>query len=296
MMHLQMIGLFTIAAIAARIVSQPLLASDTQAPAYQWSSRWTRTLTAFVVPPLLLLTTAIAIVAMGFNSAHRLDGWLSYLFALSFILSALGLWAHLGWLSFKMQRAATCYPTHTVQTAQGTATSRLIDSESVYCAQVGLWSSELILSKGLLTCLDEEHLHAVIAHEAGHAHYRDTFWFLWLGGLRRLTSWLPYTEALWQELMLLREIRADRWAARSVDALVLAESLLSVIQAPLIAAEAVCPGFSWPTPQSRLNQRVDALLAEDTQSVDTRLVNILPEHWLAISLSLTPLLTIPFHY
>lgn len=111
---------------------------------------------------------------------------------------------------------------------------------------------------------------------------------MWAG---RLTSWLPYTEKLWQELMLLREIRADRWAVRSVDALVLAESLLSVIQAPLTTTEAICPGFSWPTPQSRLNQRVDALLAEDTKSL-----RILPEHWLAVSLSLTPLLTIPFHH
>ena len=286
MMHLQMIGLSLLIAILARILSQFLLA-----PSHQWSYRWTRTLTAFVAPPLLLLTTAIAIVAMGFNSAHHLDGWFSYLLSLSFILIALTLWAQLSLLSVQMRRAAQKCPTYTVQTANGTTTSRLIESASVYCAQVGLWSSELIFSKGLLECLDEEHLHAVIAHEAGHAHYRDTFWFMWLGGLRRLTGWLPYTEALWQELMLLREIRADRWAARSVDALVLAESLLSVIQAPLTVAEAVCPGFSWPTPQSRLNQRVDALLAEDNRSL-----RILPEHWLVVSLSLTPLLTIPFHH
>ncbi len=286
MMHLQMVGLSLLIAILTRILSQFLLA-----PSQQWSSRWTRTLTAFVAPPLLLLTTAIAIVAMGFNSTHHLDGWLSYLLSLSFILIALTLWAQLSLLSFQMRRAAQRCPTYTVQTASGTATSRLIESASVYCARVGLWSSELIFSKGLLECLDEEHLQAVIAHEAGHAHYRDTFWFMWLGGLRRLTGWLPYTEALWQELMLLREIRADRWAARSIDALVLAESLLSVIQAPLTTAEAVCPGFSWPTPQSRLNRRVDALLAEDTRSL-----RILPEHWLAVSLSLTPLLTIPFHH
>lgn len=286
MMHLQMIGLSLMIAIAARILSRFLLA-----PSHQWSFRWTRTLTAFVAPPLLLLTTAIAIVAMGFNSAHYLDGWLSYLLSFSFTVGALALWAKLGWLSFKMQHAAQNYPVHTVRTANGTANSRLVESTGVYCARVGLWSSELILSRGLLECLDEEHLQAVITHEAGHAHYRDTFWFLWLGGLRRLTSWLPYTETLWQELMLLREIRADRWAARSVDALILAESLLSVIQVPLTTAEAVCPGFSWPTPQSRLNQRVEALLAEDTRSL-----KILPEHWLAVSLSLTPLLTIPFHH
>ncbi|MEM8503308.1 MAG: M56 family metallopeptidase [Cyanobacteria bacterium P01_D01_bin.1] len=290
MMHLQMIGLSMLIAIATRIFSQSLLAPSHQA-ASQWSSRWTRTLTAFVAPPLLLLTTAIAIVTMGFSSAHHVDGWLSYIFSLSFVAIALSLWSKLGWLAFKLRRTAQSYPIHTIQTASGPTTSRFIDSTSVYCAQVGLWSSELILSQGLLDCLDEEHLQAVVTHEAGHAHYRDTFWFLWLGGLRRLTSWLPYTDALWQELMLLREIRADRWAVRSVDALVLAESLLSVIQAPMTTAESICPGFSLPTPQSRLNQRVDALLAEDDKSL-----KILPEHWLAVSLSLTPLLTIPFHY
>ncbi|MGB3786439.1 MAG: M56 family metallopeptidase [Phormidesmis sp.] len=286
MMHLQMIGLSMAIAIATRILSQFLLA-----PAHQWSSRWTRTLTAFVAPPLLLLTTAIAIIVMGFDSTYHLDGWLSYLFSLGFVLTALILWINLSRIALKMKRTVQSYPVHTIQTAEGTATSRLIDSTTVYCASVGLWPSELILSKGLLDCLDEEHLHAVIAHEAGHAHYRDTFWFFWLGGLRRLTRWLPCTEKLWQELMLLREIRADRWAVRSVDALVLAESLLSVIQVPLTTTESICPGFSWPTPQSRLNQRVDALLAEDIKSL-----RILPEHWLAVSLSLTPLLTIPFHH
>lgn len=287
MIHLQMIGLSIAIAVVARVLSQFLTA-----PSHQWSSRWTRTLTAFVAPPLLLLTTAIAIVVMGPSSSHHLDGWLSYLFSFSFILGALALWAQLSWLSLKMRHhAVQNYPTYTIRTPEGTTVSRFIDSTAVFCARVGLWSSELILSQGLLDCLDAEHLRAVIAHEAGHAHYRDTFWFFWLGGLRRLASWLPYTETLWQELMLLREIRADRWAARSVDTLVLAESLLSVIQAPLTTAEETCPGFSWPTPQSRLNQRVDALLSEDIKSL-----RILPAHWLAMSLSFTPLLTIPFHH
>ena len=293
MMHLQMIGLSIAIAIATRVLSQILIASQFLiVPAYQWSFRWTRTLTAFVAPPLLLLTTAIAVLTMGPSSSHHLDGWLSYLLSFAFILGALALWAKLSWLSLMMRHyAIQNYPIRTIQTTHGTTASRFIDSTAVYCARVGLWSSELILSQGLLDCLDAEHLRAVIAHEDGHAHYRDTFWFFWLGGLRRLTSWLPYTETLWQELMLLREIRADRWAARSVDALVLAESLLSVIQAPLIMAEETCPGFSWPTSQSRLNQRVDALLSEDIKSL-----KILPEHWLAVALSFTPLLAIPFHH
>jgi Zn-dependent protease with chaperone function len=51
-----------------------------------------------------------------------------------------------------------------------------------------------------------------LAHEQAHAHYRDTFWFFWLNVL---TSWLPHTEALWQEILFLREIRADEKAKES---------------------------------------------------------------------------------
>ena len=149
----------------------------------------------------------------------------------------------------------------------------------------------------MLDHLDSDHLAAVLAHEAGHGHYRDTFWFFWLGGLRRLTIWLPNTEALWQELLLLREIRADRWAARSVDTLVLAESLMSVITAPLMAPESVCASFSCAAPRSRLAQRIDALLEADTLTASgISMFKILPWQWAAIAFALTPLLTIPFHY
>ena len=135
---------------------------------------------------------------------------------------------------------------------------RVVETAAVFSAQVGLWRSELVVSQGLLEHLNAEHLEAVLAHESGHAHYRDTFWFFWLGGLRRLTGWLPQSETLWQELLLLREVRADEWAARRVDSLVLAESLMSVITAPLLSTEAICASFSCAAPRSRLAQRVDA--------------------------------------
>ena len=172
-----------------------------------------------------------------------------------------------------------------------------MDVSAVFSAQVGLWSSQLIVSRGLLAHLDSEHLAAVLAHEAGHQHYRDTFWFFWLGGLRRLTCWLPYSENLWQDLLLLREIRADRWAARSVDTLVLAESLMSVITAPL-APESVCAGFSCAAPRSRLAQRIDALLEIDSTAATSSVgsFKVMPWQWVAISFTLAPLLTIPFHY
>ena len=185
-------------------------------------------------------------------------------------------------------------PKKTIETSMRThlARGRVLATPTVFSAQVGLWSSELVISQGLLAQLNDEHLAAVLAHESGHKHYRDTFWFFWLGGLRRLTAWLPYSEALWQELLLLREVRADLWAARSVDTLVLAESLMSVITAPLMPLESVCPGFSCAAPRSRLAQRIDALL--EVPTADGFDLNAL--QWSAMGLALLPLLTIPFHY
>ena len=99
---------------------------------------------------------------------------------------------------------------------------------------------------------------------------------------------------LWQELLLLREVRADEWAARRVDSLVLAESLMSVITAPLLNTEAICASFSCAAPRSRLAQRVDALL-ESTPVVNaSQWFSAL--QWGAIALSLSPLTTIPFHH
>ncbi len=297
MMHLNMIGIAVAIALIIRLTSSPAekigVSLTSQLPS--WQGRWHRSLIAFVVPPLLLLTTAVAVVAMGINTGHHhWEGQISYGLALGFVAIAALKWTHLYWLSLQTQQQLRHHP---VSTIQANHRGRVIDVPAVFSAQVGLWPSELIVSKGLLAHLDDEHLAAVLAHEAGHEHYQDTFWFFWLGGLRRLTSWLPNTEVLWQELLLLREIRADRWAARSVDALVLAESLMSVISAPLMAPESVCAGFSCAAPRSRLAQRIDALLEADLPT-DNRVstFKIVPWQWMAISLALTPLLTIPFHY
>ena len=116
----------------------------------------------------------------------------------------------------------------------------------MFSAQVGLWSSglwssELVVSQGLLDHLDDEHLDAVLAHEAGHDYYRDTFLVL-LARVTKAVNLLapPISESLWQELLLLREMRADRWAARSVDTLVLAESLMSVMDCPTVTRFGLC--------------------------------------------------------
>lgn len=291
-MHLQMIGLAAAIAIGIRLLIR--LAPDKA----DWGTRWRTALTLFITPPLLMLATAIAIVAMGTSGLPRWEGWLSFAIAIGFAIAATFWWLHIIWLAVKTQHQIKQHPEQPIRfgTQKTSLKGRVVETSAIFSAQVGLWRSELVVSRGLLERLDTAHLEAVLAHESGHAYYRDTFWFFWLGGLKRLTGWLPQTEALWQELLLLREVRADEWATRWVDSLVLAESLMSVITAPLTDAEAICAGFSCAAPRSRLAQRVDALLEESPTTTVRPASWIRTVQWLAIALSLSPLATIPFHY
>lgn len=252
------------------------------------SQRWQRALIYFLFSPLLLVATAVAIACMGTrgNMVSWYDGWLSYLIAVGFLGVTVLLWATLVREAMRSIRRIRTYPQ---QTFAG-QTGRLLDDAIAFSAQIGLWQPELVVSRGLLDTLDNEHLEAVLAHELAHRHYRDTFWFFWLGWIRRCTFWLPNTEAWWQELLLLREKRADRWAARRVDPLLLAESLLFVVRSPLEQSESFCAAFSRPTPQTRLEERIDALLMETSASKPASLWNLM-----GLLVALVPLLVIPFH-
>ncbi|MEM6449847.1 MAG: M56 family metallopeptidase [Cyanobacteria bacterium P01_D01_bin.105] len=296
MMHLQMVGIALVCAIAIRVGVGYWTLKRASQPEAEWQSRWRRAMTTFVAPPLLLMATAVAIVAMEAATGYRsFESYLSYGLSILFIGAGIFAWGQLSWAALNARSKLCRVPYQSIEASDRTplAAGRVIDTPTVFSAQVGLWSSELVVSQGLMDHLDDEHLAAVLAHESGHAHYRDTFWFFLLGCLRRLTVWLPYSEALWQELLLLREIRADRWAARSVDALVLAEALMSVITAPLMPLESICPGFSCAAPRSRLAQRIDALL-ESSPVTDRLHLNVW--QWCVMSLAFSPLLTIPFHY
>jgi hypothetical protein len=172
----------------------------------------------------------------------------------------------------------------------GQTIARILEFDLPYSAQIGFWKSELLISRGLLTALDGEHLAAVIAHEQAHVKYRDTFWFFWLGWIRSFSFWLPNTEVLWQELLLLRELRADRQAAESVDFLLLAESLLTVAKAPL-ESPIWCVSLNDAQIGDRLAERIDSLLNQTEPVPGDRWYN-----WSWLCLLLMPLLTIPLHY
>ena len=253
-----------------------------------WIGRWQQGLFFFLFPPLLLLTTAISVVSMGFRGEMLgiQASWLSYLISVTFIFLA-GFWllklAYQGYQSFRKVRTYKC------QSIIGKV-ARILETDFPYSAQIGFWQSELVVSQGLLKSLDGEHLNAVLAHEQAHVYYRDTFWFFWLGWLRRLTSWLPNTEALWQELLLLRELRADRKAAEQIDSILLAESLLKVAQDTLQDDFVFCANFSCTVPKNRLEERIDFLL-DDTPPISS----FYWWNWSWTILLFIPLLTIPFH-
>lgn len=257
-------------------------------PSGNWMERWQRALGLFLVSPLLAIMTAIALLCMG-TQGRMLGlqtGWFSYLLALSFLGYAAVLLLKLatqGWRSVQNTRT---YP----QIELNGKTSRLLDAKVLFSAQIGFWQPELVVSQGLLENLDIAHLEAVLAHEQGHYYYRDTFWFFWLGWVRQITAWLPNTEALWQELLILRELRADRWAAQQVDPLLLAESLLIVISTPQVESEIFCAAFSAVAQKNRLEERIEALLSQPEESPSPSWLS-----WNWLILGLLPLVTVPFH-
>ncbi|MBD2294874.1 M56 family metallopeptidase [Anabaena sphaerica FACHB-251] len=256
-------------------------------PQGNWHLRWERSLFLFLFPPLLIFMTATAVVCMG--TQGKMGGMytdsFSYLLALIFLgfFNILGIkLAFQGWKSVKS--AHEC-PQINLAGKQ----VRLLETEALFAGQMGFWQPELVVSQGLLETLSPDHLESVLAHEQGHYQYRDTFWFFWLGWVRSCTAWLPNTEPLWQELLMLRELRADSYAASQVDPLVLAESLLLVVSSQPLASEVCCAALG-SSGVDRLEQRIDALLTPPEPTSEAQL-----QSWHIFLFAFLPLLTVVFH-
>ena len=257
-------------------------------PNSSWNQRWIGTMFMFVLPPLLLITSAIALLCMGpyGMGIGTFEGWGTYGTGVVFLIAA-------GAIAYIQATQATQeikqlreYPS--INLAQTKA--RLLPIELPFIAQVGFWNPEIIVSQGILETLTTEQFDAVLAHEQAHATYHDTFWFFSFGCLRRLTFWLPNSENLWQELLLLRELRADRIAAQTIDPLVLAEALITLVRSPMVQSD-------WSAtlhPQNlddRFSERIDAILNANP------LAPIPGWKMSAIVIAgLLPLLIIPFHH
>ena len=144
MMHLHMIGLALAIAIGIRLLAR------LEMKAVSWQTRWQTALTAFVVPPLFLMATAVAIVAMGTSGSPLWEGWLSFAIAAGFVAVAAVLWTELVWLAVKTQRQMKRYPRKSICSAARDlgVKGRVVDTSAVFSAQIGLWASELVVSRG----------------------------------------------------------------------------------------------------------------------------------------------------
>lgn len=253
-----------------------------------WQQRYSSSLLVLLFPTVLIFATVIALICMGWQG--RMGNWqtgsIGYILAVTTILVFLLLLVKLAYQGLNLsQWAKACQPgqidNHPIA---------ILDSDALFAGQVGFWQPELILSRGLLQILTPDQLQAVIAHEQGHLYYRDTFWFFWLGWVRTCTCWLPNTENLWQELLILRELRADAFAAAQVDPLLLAESLLIVVSGAQSNNDVFCAGLDSSNQCDRLEQRINALLSTPTQIPNSPI-----KYWHFFILALLPLVTVLFH-
>ncbi len=272
--------------LAALIVAYTIRCQWTQNIS-KWNQRWHKALFFFLFPPLLIFTTTLALLFMG--PQGRMGGLQTGCYGYAIALLGIAFFAIMcvkqawqGWLSVK--ETSDC-PKINV----GGKQVRLLNTSALFAGQIGFLKPELVLSSGLLKTLSSNHLETVLAHEQGHYYYRDTFWFFWLGWMRECTSWLPNTEALWQELLTLRELRADAHAVSSVDPLLLAESLLMVVNSPPITSEVLCAALGSPG-ANRLEERVEALLSPPQPTPKLHFTSLKWLVWTFI-----PLVSIAFH-
>lgn len=254
-----------------------------------WTQRWQRSLCFFLFSPLLLMVTGLAVLCMGPKGTMLglPAGWFSYLLILILIGCAIVVGLKLAWEGWLAIQQTHTYPLQDLAGKVG----RVLETPALFSALVGFWQPELVVSEGLLHKLTPEQLAAVLAHEQAHYYYRDTFWFFWLGWVRTCTAWLPNTEAIWQELLLLRELRADRSAAQQVDSLLLAESLLLVVSSSIAPMTSFCAMFSAVAQRNRLSERLEALLAESEDDAQPQVMWL----WLWLLSAFLPLVTVPFH-
>ena len=251
-----------------------------------------KTLSFFLVPPLTIFFTLLSVIEMG--TRGEMFGFsasiFSYFIALSLLILVLYVFLRLFFQMRKALKRVREFPHQIIATIP----VRVIEIDFPYSAQIGFWSPELVMTRGLINLLTPEELEAVLAHEQAHRDYRDTFWFLGLDAIRFLTFWLPNTESLWQGLLLGREIRADHQASQTVSSFVLAESLLKVAQAvssntyEINYSESFSVLFHPNMGRSHLIARIEFMLEENTTNYFSGL------HW-GIFLSLLPLFLVIWH-
>jgi Zn-dependent protease with chaperone function len=318
MVHIYMLLLGWSAAIGLRLQwRRTNLSTPNPSTPKPWRDRWQRAIVAFVLPPVILFSTALSLLWMGpiGQMSCGWHGWVTYGWAIGFLAIAAGLGLQTAVNAWRSQQQLQTYPLTELALSPllqsilvaATVPARLIDTTLPFIAQMGLGRSQLVVSPRLLQQLDADHFDAVLLHETAHVHYQDTNWFFGLGWLRRCGSLLPgfvlpNNDALWQELILLREMRADRWAAQNTDPLLLAEALFLVVSEPWASSssfsiEAIGVALSGELAIAQLNERIDQLLipAVDEPS-GAEWSSQHRSKWLWAIAALLPLFAVPFHH
>lgn len=279
-MHFLIICLGLLLAYSVRLISG--------LPQFKYQKKWSYSLFFFAFPPLVLLMTSIVIISMGYHG----EMWgikpskISYGLAVSFLI-----WSIISLIKLSIQLAQTIKHLHQYSQVniQGKSV-RLLKTSFPYAAQIGFWQSELLVSQGLIELLSPEHLTAVISHETAHQKHKDTFFFFWLSWLEKLTFWLPNNQLLWNNLLLLRELRADHTASQEIDFLLLAESLLMVTESAMTETQKFNYDFVCPLINYRLQERIDALIDTNDSVSKFNWSNLI---WLI--LIFLPWITMPYH-
>jgi hypothetical protein len=268
----------------------------------RWETGTERALWLLTFPTLWLTCTAIAIVGMGSHGhllgIHCAAGWPGR-------LAPWWAWGWLLWVGLSgmaiLLRAGQSHGLWQQQTTPTTLQGQAVwlwEQPLPWAAQVGWWRSRIVVSRGMVERLTPEHLAAVLAHEVGHGRFHDPLWFLLWEWLRCCTQWFPRTEALWQEVLFQREVRADRFAQAQTSGLLLAEALVQVqqhIHAMGAANKAVTSHHGGcPVLGDRLVERIQALVQPPPKESPQGL-----RWWLQIlepTLAVLPLVWIPLHF
>lgn len=279
-MHFLIIWLTILIAFLVRLISC--------LPQINYQKKWGYSLFFFAFPPLIILMTSIVIISMGYHG----EMWgmkpskISYGLAWFFFIFALISLINLAIKLYQTIKNIQQYEEVNLQEKS----ARLIDISVPYAAQIGFWQSELVISKGLFKLLSPEHLTAVISHENAHQKHKDPFFFFWLSWLEKIAFWLPNNKFLWQNLLLMRELRADNTASQEIDFLLLAESLLIVTESLVKQNKIIDNDFVCPLINYRLQERIDALIS--SQDFYSKF-NWYQLAWLVFVF--LPWITIPYH-
>lgn len=135
-------------------------------------------------------------------------------------------------------------------------------SPGFYCCAFGLRRPYLLVSRGLLEGLDDEHLEAVLAHELAHFSRRDQYLNLLIMALRSFLFFNPLVHLLCRAISQEQEMACDAMAIRmGQKPVTYVQSLLTVCrQGPMTPAlwEPASSGFL--SRSGAVRRRVTAVL------------------------------------